>query len=94
MYYLCEKYYKPITVQYYIANCVRWIPRLTLLDLRMHSQNGTCSYVGDLLYYINQILKSQYEGFPGGAVVKNPPANAGDMGPSPGPGRSHMPRSN
>ena len=32
--------------------------------------------------------------FPGGAVVKNPPANAGDMGSSPGPGRSHMPQSN
>ena len=27
-------------------------------------------------------------------VVKNPPANAGDTGSSPGPGRSHMPRSN
>ncbi|KAJ8787544.1 hypothetical protein J1605_022859 [Eschrichtius robustus] len=33
-------------------------------------------------------------GFPGGAVVKNLPANAGDAGSSPGPGRSHMPRSN
>ena len=33
MYYLCEKYYKPITVQYYIADCVSWVPRLTLLDL-------------------------------------------------------------
>ena len=33
-------------------------------------------------------------GFPGGAVVKNPPANAGDTGLSPGPGRSHMPWSN
>ena len=32
--------------------------------------------------------------FPGGAVVKNPPVNAGDTGASPGPGRSHMPRSN
>ena len=32
-------------------------------------------------------------GFPGGAVVKNLPANAGDTGLSPGPGRSHMPRS-
>ena len=29
-------------------------------------------------------------GFPGGTVVKNPPANAGDMGSSPGPRRSHM----
>ena len=27
-------------------------------------------------------------------MVKNPPANTGDMGSSPGPGRSHMPRSN
>ena len=27
-------------------------------------------------------------------MVKNPPANAADMGSSPGPGRSHMPRSN
>ena len=33
-------------------------------------------------------------GFPGGAVVKNPPANAADIGSSPGPGRSHMLRSN
>ena len=33
-------------------------------------------------------------GFPGGAVVKNPPASAGDMGSSPGPGRFHMLRSN
>ena len=33
-------------------------------------------------------------GFPGGAVVKNPPANAGNTGSNPGPGGSHMPRSN
>ena len=33
-------------------------------------------------------------GFPGGAVVENLPANAGDTGSSPGPGRSHMPQSN
>ena len=31
-----------------------------------------------------------WEGFPGGSVVKNPPANAGDMGSIPDPGRSHM----
>ena len=28
--------------------------------------------------------------FPGGPVVENPPANAGDMGSIPGLGRSHM----
>ena len=31
--------------------------------------------------------------FPGGTVVKSPPANAGDIGSIPGAGRSHMPRS-
>ena len=38
--------------------------------------------------------KETGRGFPGGAVVKNLPANAGDTGSSPGLGRSHMPRSN
>ena len=41
-----------------------------------------------------ELLRLVVEGFPGGAVVKNPPANAGDMGLSPAPGRSHMPWSN
>ena len=31
-------------------------------------------------------------GFLIGPVVKNPPANAGDMGSVLGPGRSHMPQ--
>ena len=40
-------------------------------------------------------IKNGHEGgFPGGAVVENLPANAGDTGSSPGLGRSHMPRSN
>ena len=39
MYYLCEKDYKLITVQYYMANCVSWIPRLNLLDFRIN-----CTY--------------------------------------------------
>ena len=30
------------------------------------------------------------EGFPGGSAVKNPPANAGDAGLIPGPGRCHV----
>ena len=32
--------------------------------------------------------------FPGGTTVKNPPANAVDMGSIPDPGISHMPQSN
>ena len=39
-------------------------------------------------------IKILLVGFPGGTVVKNPSANAGDTGSSPDPGRSHMPWSN
>ena len=38
--------------------------------------------------------KKTPQDFPGGAVVKNTPANAGDTGSSPGLGGSHMPLSN
>ena len=48
----------------------------------------------DLPYHPVLLFKNNFRDFPGGAVVKNPPANAGDTGSSPGPGGSHMPRSN
>ena len=48
---------------------------------------------GEKEYTRHLKAKQESAGFPGGTVVKNPPANAGDMGSSPGPGRSHMPRS-
>ena len=40
------------------------------------------------------MLQKTLLGFPGGAVVENLPANAGDTGSSPGLGGSHMPQSN
>ena len=54
----------------------------------------------NLLEPINELSKvTEYKintcrDFPGGAVVNNPPANAGYKGSSPGPGRSHMSGSN
>ena len=50
-----------------------------------------CQELGRGLFFLK---KKVFEGFPGGAVVENLPANAGDTGSSPGLGRSHMPRSN
>ena len=41
----------------------------------------------------NELTEQKQRGFPGGSVVKNAPANAGDTGWSPGVGRSHMPQS-
>ena len=42
----------------------------------------------------NLYVKNMGRDFPGGVVVKNLLANAGDTGSSPGPGRSHMPQRN
>ena len=49
------------------------------MSTKSHTGINMCkNYIGD---------------FPGGTVVK-PPANAGNMGLSPGPGRFHMPQRN
>ena len=66
MYYLCEKYYKPITVRYSIADCVSWVPRLTLLDINEQIEltnalsDRTLSYAGDLLYLLVFIILSRF----------------------------------
>ena len=49
---------------------------------------------GDWEKEMKGIKRYKPRGFPGGAVVENLPANAGDTGSSPGLGGSHMPRSN
>ena len=54
-----------------------------------------------LMHKLTDLCKAQLKwqdktvrrGFPGGTVVRNPPAKAGDTGSGPGPGGSHMPRS-
>ena len=51
-------------------------------------------HVSCYTYWQNVVQNNTLLDFPGGAVVENPPANAGDTGSSPGLRRSHMPRSN
>ena len=50
----------------------------------------------NVIHHINKLKDKNrmIGGFPGGAVIENLPANAGDTDLSPGLGRSHMPRSN
>ena len=43
-------------------------------------------------FFFPERHKGTDEDFPGGPLVKNLPANAGDMGLIPGPGRFHMPQ--
>ena len=51
-------------------------------------------YLDEEHFFFLLRAKSNGRDFPGGTVVKNPPANVGDTGSSPDPGRSHMPQSN
>ena len=59
------------------------IPRCRgLIILDIAGRNGTA-----LLELDNKHQKALTQGFPGGAVVRNPPANAGDTGSSPWSGK-------
>ena len=40
------------------------------------------------IFYSSEVYFGAYLGFPGGTAVKNPLANAGDAGLTPGSGRS------
>ena len=58
-------------------------------------EQTVCELAPIYRYFSVVLVSKVFSGnFPGGAVVKNLPANAGDTGLSPGPGRSHRPRSN
>ena len=64
---------------------------MTNLDSILKSKD-----IGFRAHLKSWMISSQdaYLGFPGGSVVKNPPANAADTDSIPGLGRSHVPCSN
>ena len=66
-------------------------PSLSRLTCKMGLTPPCCWVVGRIKADGSQ---KACRDFPGGTVVKNLPANAGDTGSSPGPGRSHMTRGN
>ena len=76
-----------------------------VLKLVIEDKEAKQSVEDSLIWYVashrntepkatDRALKTHQWGFPGGAVVDNLPANAGDTDSSPGLGRSHIPRSN
>ena len=67
---------KPRMVPGYVSNTGKESPRKINLCLKAR---------------VSFFLKFLHRDIPGGTVVKNPPANSGDTGLIPGPGRSHKP---
>ena len=65
---------------------------LPILRLRTHTNKVGESHKGsfEALWLPNALNVD----FPGGPVVQNLPANAGDTGLTPGLGRSHLPHGN
>ena len=73
-----------------VSNCRnRWNNIIYTLD-NSYSVIFTQLFHSIVMDGINGRLK-MWKGFPGDSVVKNPLANAGDMGLIPGLGTSHMP---
>ena len=81
----------------YLLHC---IARHIIVCLSHQLNLNIQAYLGDIAGSVSDhhdkanIKIKQVTDFPGGAVVKNPPANAGDTGSSPGPGRYYTPWSN
>ena len=63
---------------------------LVLMPLFFHWLSSLC-FKGAIKRLSLLLPKNLKWGFPGGSVIKNPPADIGDMCSIPGPGRSHMP---
>ena len=57
------------------------------------ANSSCCIYVNTTSGVKTQIKLDNWQDFPGGIVDRSPPANTGDMGLIPGPGRFHMPQS-
>ena len=77
MFYICFNFMNGVTID--LASKIRNISFILYSSffLPHHFQSVTKSY-------------KSISGLPGGPVVKNPPANAGDMGSISGQGRSHI----
>ena len=75
--------------------CTQWPPHRNAVSIleRDKSLDLAILFPGQSTNFGKLRRKEVSVGFPGGSVVKNLPANAGDTGSIPDPGRFHTPRS-
>ena len=89
-----EKYIRNYIFEWLLQKRETWGQRWEKHTLLKFVQSAHINYSRNRQTWRTGGLKNELEDFPSGTVVKNPPANAVDTGSSPGPGKSHMPRSN
>ena len=77
----------------FYSQVVKFLGMKSGLSLNLGSRRDTCISCIERQWGNFSQLKHT-EDFPGGTVDKNLPANAGDMGSVPGPGRFHILQSN
>ena len=80
---------KETLITIHFLKCIRNYENSTILAKVRLSQTLDAAPGPIYLQSLICFIKISFKGFPGGAVVKNPPASAGDTGSNPGPGRSH-----
>ena len=72
--------------------CLCWVLGCCFWTFSSCSERGLLFVAMHWLFIVEASFAEEHRGFPGGTVVKNPPANAGDwglipeLGKSPGPG--------
>ena len=71
-----------------------WVMDLVNSNLKRWICKASAICTGFASVGLHFILKFLLWDLPGVPVVKNLPANAGDTGPIPGAGRSHIPQGN
>ena len=82
---VCAPYKVPLLSEPHVTAHLRIPPEFPVTPGRHRTSQGHGPWDLSCFYLI---FKRQ--NFPGGSVVKNPPANAGDMGLNPSLGRSHL----
>ena len=86
----CRWHFPPVLTLVTLCLCqiLFFVCEVPMEEYLSNVQFPSWSY--DSTDYDMHIKKCSHWGFPGGAVVENLPANAGDTSSSPGLGRSHM----
>ena len=59
-------------------------------NLKYEEQSWSITLSDVKMYYKTIVIIIVWLGFPSGSMLKNPPANSGDMGLIPDPGRCYM----